>query len=101
MAERKTAAYRLAPAARQDLEEIFDYTVGQWGQEQAVRYMAAIETACARAADAPDMAQDCSYIRAGYRRANVHRHAIYFRVEPYGIAVIRVLHQRMAASRHL
>lgn len=101
MAERKTTAYRLAPAAQRDLDEIFDYTVEQWGLEQAARYMAVIERACARSAEAPDMAQDCGYIRAGYLRANVQRHAIYFRVEPHGIAIIRILHQRMEASRHL
>lgn len=101
MAERKTPAYRLAPAAQWDLDEIFDYTVGQWRLEQAVLYMTAIEKACARSAETPDVAQDCGHIRAGYRRVNVLRHTIYFRVEPHGIAIIRILHQRMEASRHL
>jgi toxin ParE1/3/4 len=99
--ERKAAEYRLTPAAERDLDEIFDYTVGKWGREQALRYMVVIEKACARSAEAPDTAQDCGYIRAGYRRAIVHRHAIYFRVEQYGIAVIRILHQRMEVSRRL
>ncbi len=31
----------------------------------------------------------------------VERHMIYFRITDYGIAVIRVLHDRMQASRHL
>lgn len=101
MAERKPATYRLTPAAERDLDEIFDYTAGQLGLEQALRYMTVVEMACARSAAASDMAQDCSYIRIGYRRAIVHRHAIYFRVERYGIATIRILHQRMEASRHL
>ena len=33
--------------------------------------------------------------------ANVERHMIYFRVTPYGIAIIRILHDRMDASRQL
>jgi toxin ParE1/3/4 len=95
------AEYRLTPAAQRDLDAIFDYTVREWGLEQAVRYAAAIEKACARLARAPDFAQDCGDIRAGYRRAAVNRHVLYFRVEDYGIAVVRILHQRMDAPRHL
>lgn len=95
------AEYRLSPAAQSDLNGVFDYTVRQWGLEQAVRYTQMIERACAMFADAPEQAQDCGYVRAGYRRAAVERHVIYFRVENYGIAVIRILHARMDASRHL
>jgi toxin ParE1/3/4 len=101
VADRRTAEYRLTPAAQRDLDEIFDYTVREWGLEQAVAYAAVIEKACARLAKAPDLAQDCGYIRAGYRRAVVNRHAIYFRVDDYGVAVVRILHQHMDAPRHL
>lgn len=101
MADRRTPEYRLTPAAQRDLDEIFDYTVREWGLEQAVAYTAVIEKACTRLAKAPNLAQDCAYIRAEYRRAAVNRHAIYFRVEAYGIAIVRILHQRMDAPRHL
>ncbi|MRV75366.1 hypothetical protein GJ700_26975 [Duganella sp. FT92W] len=43
----------------------------------------------------------CDYIRSGYRRSRVERHMIYFRVTDYGIAVVRILHERMDASRHI
>ncbi|WP_207901287.1 hypothetical protein [Sphingomonas sp. PP-CC-3A-396] len=33
--------------------------------------------------------------------AAVEQHVIYFRSTSYGIAVIRILHQRMDAGRHL
>lgn len=95
------AEYRLTPAAQRDLDEIFDYTVHEWGLELAARYTLAIERACARLAQAPDLAQDSAYIRPGYRRAAIERHVIYFRAEDYGIAIIRILHQRMDAPRHL
>jgi toxin ParE1/3/4 len=101
VADRRTPEYRLTPAAQRDLDEIFDYTVREWGLEQAVAYTAVIEKACVRLAKAPDLPQDCGYIRAGYRRAVVNRYSIYFRVEDYGVAVVRILHQYMDASRHL
>jgi toxin ParE1/3/4 len=34
-------------------------------------------------------------------RRNVERHMIYFLVTDYGIAIIRVLHERMDAPHHL
>lgn len=95
------AEFRLSPAACDDLDGIFDYTIRQWGLDQALRYSRQIEQACAALAQAPALGQDCGHIRSGYRRALVGSHCVYFRVEDYGIAVIRVLHQRMDAPRHL
>lgn len=95
------AEYRLSPKAQRDLDGIFDYTVKSWGLPQALRYTDLIETACAGLAEAPQRSQDCTLIRPGYRRRNVEQHAIYFRQTSYGIAVIRILHQRMDAARHL
>lgn len=95
------AEYRLSPAAQDDLDGIFDYTAQQWGFEQAIRYTQAIADACARLAAAPLQSRDCGHIRPTYRCAAVGRHMLYFRVEDYGIAIVRILHVRMDAPRHL
>lgn len=95
------AEYRLGPRARRDLEAIFDYTLVHWGVSQAMRYTDLIEAACGMLADAPQHAQDCATIRLGYRRRRVERHVIYFRPTSYGIAVVRILHERMDAARYL
>ena len=60
-----------------------------------------IESACAELAEAPQQAQGCANIRPGYRRRGVEQHVVYFRPTSYGIAVIRILHQRMDVTRHL
>jgi toxin ParE1/3/4 len=54
-----------------------------------------------RIAESPKLAPACDHIRHGYRRRNVERHMVYFRPTDYGIAIIRVLHERMDAPRHL
>ena len=95
------AEYRLSPGAQRDLDGIFDYSLAQWGLPQALRYTDLIEAACADLARAPQQAQGCADIRPGYRRRSVEQHVIYFRPTSYGIAIIRILHQRMDASRHL
>jgi len=95
------AEYRLTPAAQRDLDGIFDYTVAQWGLTKALQYTDLIETACANLAAAPHQAQGYDHVRQGYRRRSVEQHVIYFQPRRYGIAVIRILHHRMDAARHL
>ena len=95
------ADYRLAPAAERDLENIWRYTREQWGVEQASRYIDILETTFAGLAESPQSAPACDHIRPGYRRRSVARHTVYFRITDYGVAIIRVLHERADAARHL
>ncbi|WP_232493445.1 type II toxin-antitoxin system RelE/ParE family toxin [Novosphingobium kaempferiae] len=93
--------FRLSPRAQRDLETIFDHTAAEWGIAQAVRYIDLIEQACASLADAPLQSSDCSHIRPGYRKRTVERHSLYFRQTDYGVAIMRILHDRMDAHRHV
>ena len=95
------AEYRLSPWAQRNLDGVFDYTVTHWGLPLAMRYADLVEAACADLAETPQQAQGCANIRPGYRRRAVEQHVIYFRPTSYCIAVIRILHQRMDAGRHL
>ena len=94
------AEYRLSPAAERDLEAIWQYTLQRWGGAQAVRYIDLLTESFAALAEAPQAASACDHIRPGYRRLGVERHMIYLRVTEYGVAIIRVLHDRMDAPRH-
>ena len=95
------AEFRLSPKAQRDIEDIFEYTVRQWSVAQALHYTDILEAACASLAEAPLRSQDCAAIRPGYRRRNVAQHVIYFKRMDYGIAIIRILHQRMDQTRHI
>ena len=95
------AEYRLTPAAEGDLEAIWSYTARQWGLDQANRYIDILTSAFAQLAERPKKTPACDNIRPGYRRCSVERHMIYFRITAYGIAIIRVLHDRMEAQRNL
>ena len=95
------AEYRLTPAAEGDLEAIWSYTARQWGLDQANRYIDILTSAFSQLAEHPKKAPACDAIRPGYRRCSVERHMIYFRITAYGIAIIRVLHDRMEAQRNL
>jgi toxin ParE1/3/4 len=95
------AEYRLSLAAESDMEGIWRYTRKQWGIEQAHRYTDTLTAAFEELAEAPKTAPACDHIRRGYRRRGVERHIVYFRMTGYGIEVVRVLHDRMAAARYL
>lgn len=95
------AEYRLTSAAERDLENIWLYTRQQWSAEQADGYIKILANAFAELAQAPKIVPSCDHIRVGYRRRSVDRHMIYFRITDYGIAIVRVLHDRMNALRHL
>ena len=95
------AEYRLSPAAEMDLEKIWQYTCEQWGKEQALLYIDHLNTTFETLAKSPLSAPSCNDIRAGYRRCHVEKHTIYYQVTAYGVAIIRVLHERMDSVRHL
>ena len=96
-----TPEYRLSPAAKRDLADIWRYTRQQWGREQANKYTLGLKAVLATLAAAPLQAQSCDQVRPGYRRRNVEQHVVYIQPTRYGIAVVRILHQRMDATRHL
>ena len=98
---KRRAEFRLTPAAIRDLEAIWLHTLTEWGIEQARRYVDDLTEAFSQLAINPQLGARCEHIRQGYRRKIVGRHVIYFRVTDYGITVIRVLHDRMSAPRHL
>lgn len=95
------AEYRLTPAAEQDLEAIWIHTAQHWSVAQASRYMDIMTAAFTSLARSPRTSPACDHIRPGYRRRSVEQHMIYFRITSYGIAIVRVLHQRMDAPRYL
>ncbi|WP_346780084.1 type II toxin-antitoxin system RelE/ParE family toxin [Pseudomonas azotoformans] len=46
-------------------------------------------------AQQPRIAPACNEIRTGYRHYCLERHTLYFRIVPYGIEIVRILHDRM------
>ncbi|GAB3757875.1 type II toxin-antitoxin system RelE/ParE family toxin [Microlunatus parietis] len=94
--------YVLSPAARADLDEIWDYTRERWDADQAEKYLRELQPAIERAVGDPRIGRACDEVRAGYRRLAAGSHQVYYRVTDDGIVdVVRILHQRMDVDRHL
>jgi toxin ParE1/3/4 len=94
------AEFKLAPRAERDLEEIWHYTVEQWSVEQAENYVHGLIDAMDALAESPLRGRSAEEVRPGYRRHSVGAHVIFYVPKNYGVAIIRVLHQRMDFDAH-
>ena len=91
---------RLAPLAEADLESIWLYTFRTWSLEQADLYhanlIAAFDDLCTgrRSGRPVD-------IRDGYIKFAVGSHVVFYRLTDTNLDVMRILHVKMDAERHL
>lgn len=93
--------YVLSPRAKDDLEEIYDYSVATWGIEQAEDYVRLLQNAIEVVAEDPRRGRPCHEVRKGYRKYRVGSHMLFYRIVDAGVDVVRILHGRMDFERHL
>jgi toxin ParE1/3/4 len=95
------AKFRFSRRAEADLLSIGEYTLRKWGETQAARYLGELEDCCLMLARNPALGRLCEHVRPGLRRFEHGRHVLFYRQEPRGILISRILHQRMLAERHV
>ena len=93
------ALLRFSRSAEADLLSIGDYTLRTWGEDQAFRYLDALEASCQMLAENPALGRACDNIRPGLRRMEHGRHVLFYRQVAGGILISRILHQRMLPDR--
>ena len=92
--------YRLSPLAETDLEQIWLYTFKTWSLEQADSYYSGFVAAFEGLAAGRKTGRPVD-IREGYLKYAVGSHLVFYRITDSSVDVIRVLHQKMDATRHL
>ena len=95
------SAVRLTPKARRDLDEIWAYSVEQWGEARAEQYIRRLQAVIERVGERPDSARLCDDIRPGYRRASAGSHVIFLKLHENGVEIVRILHARMDFGHRL
>src|SRR5699024_4004450 len=93
--------YRLTPAAQRDLSSIWDFTEERWDVRQAETDIAEIRAAVERVADDYRRGRTCDESRKGPRWSCIAGHPLSYGEAAAGVAVVRVLPQRMAPARPL
>ncbi len=93
--------YRLTPAAKSDLIEIWNYTVDTWGEKQAEKSFQDIEDKLNQLAETPEIGQQRSEIRPGYYSFPAGKHIVFYLQSGKHIDIIGILHGRMDIDRNL
>lgn len=91
---------RLALTAERDLENIWIYTITEWGEEQANKYVGLIEQGFSQLLDNPYIGKARPDIKKGYRALQVQKHLIFYRVGTETIDIMGVPHIRMDAKQY-
>jgi toxin ParE1/3/4 len=93
--------YRLSPRARADLDDIWRFTVEQWGLDQAEDYLRRLHAAIHRVVERPTQGAICDEVRPGYRRYRAGSHLLFYRLIDGRVDIVRILHERMDVDQHL
>lgn len=93
--------YCLSNAAGKDLEEIYEYSFLEFGEQRADAYFESLEECLQKLAEIPTLGMDISTLRDGYLRFVHQRHSIYYKTLKHGIIVVRILGPGMSPDRNL
>lgn len=92
--------YRLTSRAESDLAEIADYTIGNFGIEQARRYRDALETCFQTIADNPKLGREADKLALKLRRHQHKSHVVFYLPDNKGVLIVRVLHENRDFESH-
>ena len=92
--------YRLSPLAETDLEEIWRYTCKNWSMQQADTYHRQIVAVIEALAAGKNHGLPAN-ILPNFQKYLCGSHVVYFLDYADHLDVIRILHQRQDAERHL
>lgn len=96
------SGFRLTTAALFDLKAIGIHTEQEWGRAQRNRYLRQFDDCFRQLAHKPALGRTCDEVRPGFRKIPVGRHLVFYRADQKaGVLIVRILHQRMDADRHL
>ena len=91
----------LTPKAASGLIDIWVYTCGEWGADQADDDLDQLEAGMRPLIQHPLLGTDYAHVVPGYRRLQVEHHGVFYRVLEAKVLVVRVLHEYMDAPEML
>ena len=97
----QTKIFHIRKTADKDLENIFIYSVEEFGIKRAEKYIDDLVLAFQTLANDYNLGRDCSHVRPNLYAWNVVSHVIYYKPTKDGISIYRVLHKSMDYKKHL
>ena len=91
----------IAPVARDDLKNIYQYGRRQWGKARSDSYMAILQEQFWSLTEQPLMGIERPELLPDVRSLVIQSHTVFYRVVTKRIEIIRVLHGRQDPQHHL
>ena len=91
----------LSPSAIRDLQDISNYNLRTWGEEQEDRYLKGLWSKLAEIQSSPKSCRLRNDLAKGCCSTRHEKHVIFFSVKGQTLQVIRILHGAMDFNRHL
>lgn len=101
MSSHKPPRLTLSPRARQDFIDILRYTGERWGEGQLLAYRDKINDALRAIGHDPQLGHRRDDLPSTHQAYLVGSHVIVYRTGADGVAVVRILHQRMSLAKHV
>jgi toxin ParE1/3/4 len=96
-------AYQLviAPVAKNDLKDIYQYGLRQWGQAQSESYLVDIKNQFWLLTEQPLIGVERPELLPNIRSLPIDSHTVFYRLNANRVEILRVLHGRQDPQRHL
>ena len=91
----------IAPAAKNDLKDIYQYGLRLWGQAQSESYLSTIKSQFWLLTQQPLMGTERPELLPDLRSLPIESHTLFYRATSTRVEIIRVLHGRQDPQRHL
>jgi len=91
----------IAPAAKNDLKDIYQYGLRQWGQVRSESYLSTLKSQFWLLTQQPLMGSERPELLPDARSLPINSHTLFYRVTANRVEIIRVLHGRQDPQCHL
>ena len=91
----------IAPAAKNDLKNIYQFGLSRWGQLQSDNYLENLKSQLWLLTEQPLLGVERAELLPGIRSLTIESHILFYSVNGNKIEVIRVLHGRQDPKRQL
>ena len=88
------AEFRIAPGARNDLLDIYEFSESRFGATQADAYLSGLERTFGLLADFPGMGSSCDEVLARLKRFRFQSHYVFYFAEVDHVLIRGVIHVR-------
>jgi toxin ParE1/3/4 len=91
----------ISPLARDDLIEIYQYGIRNWGASQAGEYLDKLKANFWDLTEQPRIGLERDDLLPDMRSFPIESHMVFYRLQQTQVEIVRILHGRQDPHRHL